>query len=144
MAIKGQSFLKAALLVAAGAGLSGCVYDVGLGFASDGYYDEAYSCDPYCGNDAYYNCDYGQVFSNIGFGGSWHDNHHYPGHGIFLFDTFGRRYPMREQYRRYWGERRHDWYREHRGRDLGSNRYEGREWGYKDNIRSERSVSPDA
>jgi hypothetical protein len=107
MAIKGQSFLKAALRVAAGAGLSGCVYDVGLGFASDGYYDDAYGCDPYGGYDAYYNCDYGQAFSNIGFGGGWYDNYFYPGHGIFLFDTFGRRYPMREQYRRYWGERRH-------------------------------------
>ena len=27
---------------------------------------------------------------------------------------------MREQYRRYWSERRHNWYREHRGRDLGT------------------------
>jgi hypothetical protein len=41
MAIKGQSFLTAALLVAAGGGLSGCVYDYGLGFASDGYFDHA-------------------------------------------------------------------------------------------------------
>ena len=143
MAIKGQSFLKAALLVAAGAGLSGCVYDVGLGFASDGYYDDAYGCDPYGGYDAYYNCDYGQAFSNIGFGGGWYDNYYYPGHGIFLFDTFGRRYPMREQYRRYWGERRHNWYREHRGRDWERSRYEGRDRGYKDNARSERQGSPD-
>jgi hypothetical protein len=55
--------LTAALLVAASAGLSGCVYDVGLGFASDGYYDDAYACDPYCGYDAYYNCDYSPAFS---------------------------------------------------------------------------------
>mgnify|MGYP000500419464 CR=1 FL=1 len=142
MAIKAQSFLKAALLVAASAGLSGCVYDVGLGFASDGYYDDAYGCDPYSGYDAYYNCDYGQAFSNIGFGGGWYDNYYYPGHGIFLFDTFGRRYPMREQYRRYWGERRHSWYREHRGRDWDRSRYDGRDRGYKDNARSERSASP--
>jgi len=40
----GQSLLKAALLVAAG--LSGCVYYVGLGFASDCYYDNAYGYDP--------------------------------------------------------------------------------------------------
>lgn len=143
MAIRGQSFLKAALLVAAGAGLSGCVYDVGLGFASDGYYDDAYGCDPYGGYDAYYNCDYGQGFSNIGFGGGWFNDYYYPGYGIFLFDTVGRRYPMREQYRRYWGERRHNWYSEHRGRDLGRNRYEGRERGYQDNVRPERSASPD-
>ena len=143
MAIKGQSFLKAGLLIAASAGLSGCVYDVGLGFASDGYYDDAYACDPYGGYDAYYNCDYGHAFSNIGFGGGWYDNYYYPGYGIFLFDTFGRRYPMREQYRRYWGERRHNWYREHRRRDLDRNRYEGRERYYKGNPRYERQESPD-
>jgi len=143
MAIKGQSFLKAALLVAASAGLSGCVYDIGFGFASDGYYEDDYSCDPYGGYDAYYNCDYGQAFSHIGFGGGWYDNYYYPGHGIFLFDNFGRRYPMREQYRRYWGERRHNWYREHRGRDLGRNRYEGRERDYKGHPRHERQGSPD-
>lgn len=132
MAIKGQSFLKAALLVAAGAGLSGCVYDVGLGFASDGYYDDAYGCDPYGGYDAYYNCDYSQAFSNIGFGGGWYDNYYYPGYGIFLFDTVGRRYPMREQYRRYWGERRHNWYREHRGRNGDGGRHQRRNRGYTD------------
>ena len=131
MAIKRQSFLRAALLFGAGAGLSGCVYDVGLGFASDGYYGDVYACDPYGAYDAYYNCDYGQAFSNIGFDGGWYDNYYYPGYGIFLFDTFGRRYPMREQYRRYWGERRHNWYREHGVRDLGSNRYGGRERDYK-------------
>lgn len=143
MAIKGRSFLKAALLVAASAGLSGCVYDVGLGFASDGYYDDAYACDPLGGYDAYYNCDYGHAFSNIGFGGGWYDNYYYPGHGIFLFDTFGRRYPMREQYRRYWGERRHNWYREHRGRDRERRRYEGRGREYKHHPRYERQRSPD-
>ena len=132
MASKGRSFLKAALLVAASAGLSGCVYDVGLGLASDGYYDDAYGCDPYGGYDAYYNCDYGQAFSTIGFGGGWYDNYYYPGHGIFLFDTFGRRYPMREQYRRYWGERRHSWYREHRGRDGDGGRYQERQRGDSD------------
>ena len=143
MAIKGRSFLKAVLLTAASAGLSGCVYDVGLGFASDGYYDDAYGCDPYGGYDAYYNCDYGQAFSNIGFGGGWYDNYYYPGYGIFLFDTFGRRYPMREQYRRYWSEQRHNWYRENRGRDRERSHYKGRDRDYKDNRRHERPGSPD-
>jgi len=46
MAINGPSFLTAALPVVAGGGLSGCVYDVGLGYASDGYYDDEYGCDP--------------------------------------------------------------------------------------------------
>jgi hypothetical protein len=100
MAIKRQSFLKAALLIAASAGLSGCVYDVGFDFASNGYYDDAYACYPFGGYDAYHNFDYGYAFSNIGFGSGWYNNYFYPGHGIFLFDTFGRRHPMREQHRR--------------------------------------------
>ena len=119
MAIKGKSFLTSALLFMAGGGLSGCVYDVGLGYASDGYYDDEYGCDPSGGYDAYYECDYGHAFGKIGFAGGWFGNYYYPGHGVFLFDNVGRRYPMREQYRRYWGERRHNWYREHRGRDWG-------------------------
>jgi hypothetical protein len=45
----------------------------------------------------------------------------------------GRRYPMREQYRRYWGERRHNWYREHRGRNWGGRGYQERQRGYNDN-----------
>ena len=42
----GKFVLKFSVLAAAGLGLSGCVYDVGLGYASDGYYDDAYNCDP--------------------------------------------------------------------------------------------------
>ena len=71
MAIKEQSFLTAVLLVLAGAGLSGCVYDVGLGYASDDFYDDAYGCGPQGGYNAYYDCDYGHVFSDIGFGCGW-------------------------------------------------------------------------
>jgi hypothetical protein len=115
MAIKGQSFLTAAWLIVAGAGLSGCVYDVGLGCASDGNYDDEYGCDPPGGYDAYCDCDNGRAFSDIALGGGWFGNYYYPGHGMFLFDNAGRRFPMREPYRRYWGERRHNWYREHRG-----------------------------
>ena len=133
MAIKGKSFLTAALLVVAGGGLSGCVYDVGLGYASDGHYDDEYGCDPSGGYDAYYECDYGHAFSDIGFAGGWFGNYYYPGHGVFLFDNAGRRYPMREQYRRYWGERRHNWYREHRGRDWGGGGHQERRRGYNDN-----------
>lgn len=55
MAIKGQVLLKAALLFSAGARLSSCVYNVGLGYA----------CDPYGGYDGYYNCDFRQGFSDI-------------------------------------------------------------------------------
>ena len=133
MAIKGKSFLTAALLFMAGGGLSGCVYDVGLGYASDGYYDDEYGCDPSGGYDAYYECDYGHAFSDIGFAGGWFGNYYYPGHGVFLFDNVGRRYPMREQHRRYWGERRHNWYREHRGRNWGGGGYQERQRDYNDN-----------
>ena len=52
----GKMMLKISALAAAGMGLSGCVYDVGLGYASDGYYDDGYDCDPYGGYDSYYSC----------------------------------------------------------------------------------------
>lgn len=131
MAIISKTLLRASLLVATGSGLSGCVYDVGLGFASDGYYDDGYGCDPYGGYDAYYDCDYGQGFGNIGFGGGYYDNYYYPGYGVFLFDNVGRRYPMRDQHRRYWGEKRHSWYREHRGGNREGGRYDGRDRGFR-------------
>jgi hypothetical protein len=143
MAIKRQSFLKAGLLIAASAGLLGCVYDVSLGFASDGYYDDAYGCDPYSGYDVYYSCDYSHAFSNIGFGGGWYDNYYYPGHGIFLFDRLGRRYPMREEYPRYWGQRRHDYYREHRGHDRVGRGYDDRREGGREDMRDGSRAADD-
>jgi hypothetical protein len=122
-----QAFLKIAALTAAGLGTSGCVYDMGLGYASDGYYGDADGCDPYGAYDSYYQCDYGSGFNNIGYGGGWYDNYWYPGYGFFLFDNNGRRYPMRDHHRRYWGEKRHNWYREHRGRHRDGGRYHGRD-----------------
>lgn len=80
----------------------------GLGFTSHGNYEDSYACDPYGGYDAYYSRDHVQAFSNIGFGGGRYDNYFHLGHGIFLFDNVGRRLPMREQYCRYWSERRHN------------------------------------
>ena len=91
MAMRRISLLKAALLITASIGLSGCVYDVGLGYASDGFYNDGYACDPYGGYDADYECDSGQGFANIGFGGGWYDDYYYPGYGFFLFDQVGRR-----------------------------------------------------
>ena len=111
-----KAFLKIAALATAGIAVSGCTYDMGLGYASDGYYDDAYDCDPYGGYDSYYQCDYGHGFYNIGYGGGWYDNYWYPGYGFYLFDNYGGRYPMRDNHRRYWGEQRHNWYRENRGR----------------------------
>lgn len=141
-----KTLFRSALLIAASIGLSGCVYDVGLGYASDSYYDRGYaggdyynrgySCDPFGGYDAYYNCDYGQGFANIGFGGGWYENYYYPGYGFFLFDNVGRRYPMGDHHRRYWGERRHYHYREHRRRNRDDRGYEGRETGYTNDATS--------
>jgi hypothetical protein len=128
----GKALLRFAALATAGVGLSGCVYDVGLGYASDGYYDD-YGCDPYGGYDNYYDCDYRSGFYNIGFGGGWYDSFWYPGHGYYLFDNYGRRYPMRDHHRRYWGEKRHHWYRDNRGRHDGDGRHRGRGRGYTDN-----------
>jgi hypothetical protein len=138
-----RTFLKAALLLAVGTGLSGCVYDVGLGFASDGYFDGDEGCDPYNSYAAYYDCDYRQGFGNIGFGGGWYDSFYYPGYGFFVFDQVGRRYPMRDHHRRYWGEKRHHWYRERRGRDWDRDRHDRRVRGDWKNTRSEKSSTPD-
>ena len=139
-----KAFLKAAMLIAATAGLSGCVYDVGLGYASDSYYNDGYAsgsyydggygCDPYGRYDAYYDCDYRQGFGNIGFGGGWYDNYYYPGYGFILFDNVGRRYPMRDHHRSYWGERRHYHYREYRSRNRDGRGYDGRRRGYSNDV----------
>jgi hypothetical protein len=108
--------LRFAALTAATVGLSGCYYDMGLGYASDpyGYYD----CDPYAQWDSYYACDSGYGFYNIGFGGGWYDNYWYPGYGYYIFDNRGYRYNMGDHHRRYWGDRRQRWYRDnYNGRD---------------------------
>jgi hypothetical protein len=106
--------LKLAALTAATVGLSGCMYDMGLGYYDDGYSN--YDCDPYSPYDSYYQCDSSYGFYNIGFGGGWYDSYWYPGYGYYLFDNYGRRHNMGDHHRRYWGERRHQWYREHHGR----------------------------
>ncbi len=61
-----KTLLKMAALATAGFGVSGCGYDMGLGYASDGYYgdgyNDGYDCDPYGAYDSYYQCDYGHGF----------------------------------------------------------------------------------
>ena len=128
-----KALLRVAALTAAGIGLSGCVYDVGLGYASDGYGSGYYDCDPYSPFDNYYDCDNGYGFSNIGYGGGWYDSYWYPGYGFYLFDNYGRRHNMRDNDRRYWGERRHHWYRENRGRHQGGGYRDGHNDGYRGN-----------
>lgn len=127
-----KTFLKIAAVATAGLVVSGCTYDMGLGYASDSYYDDYY-CDPYGGYDSYYDCDYRSGFYNIGFGGGWYDSYFYPGHGYYLFDNYGRRHAMRDNHRRYWGEKRHVWYRENRDRGRDGDSYRGRGRGYSDN-----------
>ena len=133
--LRSKLVLRIAALATVGIAVSGCTYDVGLGYASDGYgYGGGsgyYDCDPYSPFDNYYDCDNGYGFSNIGYGGGWYDNYWYPGYGFFLFDNYGQRYNMRNYQRRYWSERRHSWYRENLGRNRDGARYESR--GYTDN-----------
>jgi hypothetical protein len=123
---------RLAALTVATIGLSGCVYDMGLGYYDDGYAYNQYDCDPYAPFDSYYACDSGYGFYNIGFGGGWYDSYWYPGHGYYVFDNRGSRYHMRDHHRRYWAGRRHEWYREHRGRGRGhdGDRRRGRGYGY--------------
>jgi hypothetical protein len=127
--------LKLAALTAATISLSGCVYDIGLGYASDGYAYNQYDCDPYSPFDSYYDCDTSYGFYNIGYGGGWYDSYWYPGHGYYIFDRGGRRYNMRDNHRRYWGEQRHRYWRDnHRGRgDHHNGRRGGGHHGYDRN-----------
>jgi|JI7StandDraft_1071085.scaffolds.fasta_scaffold58515_2 hypothetical protein len=117
--------LRLAALTAATIGLSGCVYDMGLGYASDGYGYGSYDCDPYAPFDSYYACDSGYGFYNIGFGGGWYDSFWYPGYGYYVFDNYGRRHNMHDNHRRYWGDRRQRWYRDNRGHRDGYGRGDG-------------------
>jgi hypothetical protein len=121
---------RLAVLTAATVGLSGCYYDMGLGYASDGYGYNSFDCDPYAPFDSYYACDSGYGFYNIGFGGGWYDSFWYPGYGYYVFDNYGRRHNMGDHHRRYWGDRRQRWYRDNRGRHDGHGRGDGRGHGH--------------
>ncbi|MGB3845740.1 MAG: hypothetical protein WA940_07710, partial [Sphingopyxis sp.] len=127
--------------------LGGCYYGDVNGAYSHGYasndcrarYGDAYyDYDPYAYDDGYgYDCydggDYGGGFVNIGFGGGWYDNYYYPGYGLWMFDNYRNRYPLRGQYLNYWGGRR-AWWKHHgkdpnwrwRGRDHDGPRGDGR------------------
>lgn len=110
--------------------LSGCYYgDVyGASYASGGdcaarYGNAYYDYDGYAYYDGYgYDCydaaDYGGGFVNIGFGGGWYDDYYYPGYGLWMFDNYRNRYPLRDHYLNYWGGRR-AWWKHHGGRGHG-------------------------
>jgi hypothetical protein len=110
--------------------LGGCYYgDVyGSSYASGGdcavrygadYYDyDGYAYDDGYGYDCYDASDYGGGFAQIGFGGGWYDDYYYPGYGMWMFDNYRNRYPLRDRYLNYWGGRR-AWWKHHGGRGDG-------------------------
>ncbi len=110
--------------------LGGCYYgDVyGSNYASGGdcasrygadYYDsDGYAYDDGYGYDCYDAADYSGGFAQIGFGGGWYDDYYYPGYGMWLFDSYHNRYPLRGQYLNYWGGRR-AWWQHHKDRPGG-------------------------
>ncbi|MGB3319061.1 MAG: hypothetical protein WBA75_08475, partial [Sphingopyxis granuli] len=122
--------LSLALGVVATTALGGCYYgDVyGSSYASAGACPDAYyDYDPYSYDDGYgYGCydpaDYGGGFVQIGFGGGWYDDYYYPGYGMWMYDNYRNRYPLRGQYLNYWGGRRAWW--KHRG-DRGGGQWQG-------------------
>ena len=122
--------LSIALGVLATTTLGGCYYgDVyGASYASGGdcasrygnaYYDyDGYAYDDGYGYDCYDGADYGSGFAQIGFGGGWYDDYYYPGYGMWMFDNYRNRYPLRDRYLNYWGGRR-AWWKHHGGRHDG-------------------------
>lgn len=120
----------AALVLAAGLGLTACSHYGGYGYGglSVGY-GGGY-CDPY-----YYDCYSGYG----GYGGyydpwyGWYGNYYYPGIGIYVFDRLGRRHRWNDDHRRYWEGRRGRW----QGRDWNDRRWE--RWdGYRGDSRTFR------
>jgi hypothetical protein len=151
MAISALRGLKLAGTAALGLLLGGCYYGDVYGASSQayGYGEDCYArygdgywdYDPTIYDDGYgYDCydrdDYRGGFVQIGFYGGWYDNYYYPGHGFYVFDQFGRPFPMNRHYLNYWGGRRaywkhhgdRDWRRDHRYGDghHGDGRRDGR------------------
>jgi len=117
--------------------LGGCYYgDInGASYASadcsSRYGDGYWTNDPYAYDDGYgYDCydaaDYQSGFIQIGFGGGWHQQLYYPGHGLFLFDRYGRRHSMNHDYLSYWGGRR-AWWQHHGRRGHHGDHFQGRD-----------------
>jgi len=136
--------LSIALGAFATTALGGCYYgDVyGSSYASggdcssrygDAYYDsDGYAYDDGYGYDCYDGADYGGGFVQIGFGGGWYDDYYYPGYGMWMFDNYRNRYPLRGQYLNYWGGRR-AWWKHHGGRGDGQPGRPGWHRGDRDN-----------
>jgi hypothetical protein len=127
---RAKAALRLAAVTGLGLALSGCVY----GYGEDAYYADGYGadqCDPYSEFDSYYDCDNRLGFVNIGFGGGWYDNYYYPGHGYYLFDRYGTRFNMHDNYRRYWAQQRYYHYQNYARGGYGRGRGHG--YGYGNN-----------
>uniref|UniRef100_UPI0035B05C95 hypothetical protein n=1 Tax=Sphingopyxis sp. TaxID=1908224 RepID=UPI0035B05C95 len=121
--------LPIALAALATTTLGGCYYgdvygssyaggDCATRYGADYYDGDGYAYDDGYGYDCYDSADYSGGFAQIGFGGGWYDNYYYPGYGMWLFDSYHNRYPLRGQYLNYWGGRRAWW--KHHGGDHGN------------------------
>ena len=106
----------AALLLAAGLGLSACSHYDGYGYGGVSVGYGGY-CDPYW-DDCYSGYGYGGYGYDPWWG--WYGNYYYPGIGIYVFDRWGRRHRWSDDHRRHWESRRHRW----RDRDWNDRRWE--------------------
>lgn len=99
------SHLRAAAVVVAAVGLSGCAYNglysgISVGYGNAGYYDP------------YYGYGYGAGYPGYGYGLSyapywgWYDNFYYPGTGFYVYDIYRRPHRWTDAQRRYWEIRR--------------------------------------
>lgn len=122
--------LSIALAALATTTLGGCYYgdvygssyaggDCATRYGADYYDSDGYAYDDGYGYDCYDGADYSGGFAQIGFGGGWYDNYYYPGYGMWLFDSYRNRYPLRGQYLDYWGGRR-AWWKHHGGHGDGN------------------------
>ena len=89
--------------------LGGCAYPGNAGYDNYAYYDEY--CDPNVAEDIYYECDNLNGYGDIGFNGGYYDGFFYPGHGLLLYDNFGRQFSLNEVQLFYWSQRRLDFRR---------------------------------
>jgi hypothetical protein len=118
---------SAALVLAAGLGLSACSHYDGYGYGGVSVgYGGGY-CDPY-----YYDC-YGGYGAYGGYHDpwyGWYGDYYYPGIGIYVFDRGGRRHRWNDDHRRYWEGRRGRW---------GQRDWNDRRWERWDNYRGDRN-----
>ena len=95
----------AAILLAAGVGLSGCATYSPFGYGSGvsvSYGDRYY--DPYYDRYSSYGSRYAYGYAPYG----WYDGFYYPGAGYYVYDRYRRPYYWNDYQRRYWTVRQKD------------------------------------